>query len=99
MHFTGQSERIAIENHWFAVTGRVVAVIAEKDGDLHIELQDAAGDKPGIVVVEVPPKPLWCEIRQTVFSWTHAQFPFHVSSPRKLNIDQSPVVTVIGRAF
>src|SRR5438105_15156261 len=42
---------------------------AETDGDLHIALQDATGDKPGIVVVEVPAKPQWCEIRNTVFSW------------------------------
>jgi hypothetical protein len=42
-----------IENNWFAVTGRVVAVKVEADGDPHIALQDATGDKPGIVVVEV----------------------------------------------
>jgi hypothetical protein len=50
-------------------SGRVVAVKAETDGDLHIELQDATGDTPGIVIVEVPAKPQWCEIRNTVFAW------------------------------
>ena len=49
------------------LTGRVVAVKAETDGDLHVELRDAAGDKPGIVIVEVPAKPQWREIRNTVF--------------------------------
>ncbi|PYI94887.1 MAG: hypothetical protein DMF00_17000 [Verrucomicrobia bacterium] len=33
-------QRIAIENQWFALRGRVVAVKAETDCDLHIELQD-----------------------------------------------------------
>jgi hypothetical protein len=57
VHLTGQSERTGIENKWFALTGRVVALKVEMDGDLHIALQDATGDKPGIVVVEVPAKP------------------------------------------
>jgi hypothetical protein len=39
VHLTGRSERTGIENNWFALTGRVVAVKAETDGDLHIELQ------------------------------------------------------------
>src|SRR6266576_4515024 len=29
VHLTGQSERTAIENNWYALTGRVVAVKAE----------------------------------------------------------------------
>lgn len=45
----------------------------EADGDLHIALADATGDKPGIVVVEVPAKPQWCTIRETVFSWTRTR--------------------------
>src|SRR6266481_7103496 len=31
-----QSERTGIEKKWFALTGRVVAVKVEADGDLHI---------------------------------------------------------------
>jgi hypothetical protein len=85
VHLTQSSERTGIENNWYALTGRVVAVKVETDGDLHIALQDATGDKPGIVVCEIPAKPKWCEIRQTVFGWTHAKFPFHTSSARKLN--------------
>ncbi len=87
---TQGSERTGIENKWFALTGRVVAVKVEADGDLHIALTDATGDKPGIVVVEVPAKPAWCEIRKTVFSWTRTLFPFHTSSAKKLTLDQSP---------
>jgi hypothetical protein len=93
------SPRTGIENNWFAVTGRVVAIKVEMDGDLHIALQGATGDKPGIVVCEVPAKPQWCEIRNTVFSWTRTRFPFHTSSAKKLTLDQTPVVTVTGKAY
>jgi len=65
----------------------------------HIELQDATGDKPGIVIVEVPAKPQWCEIRNTVFKWTPTRFPFHTSSAKKLSLNQTPVITVAGKAF
>jgi hypothetical protein len=41
-----RSERTGRENEWFALTGRVVALKVETDGDLHIALQDATGDKP-----------------------------------------------------
>jgi hypothetical protein len=50
---TQSSERTGIETKWFALTGRVVALKVEADGDLHIALQDASVDKPGIVVVEL----------------------------------------------
>jgi hypothetical protein len=99
VRLTQQSERTGIENKWFALTGRVVALEAETDGDLHIELQDATGDKPGIVIVEVPAKPQWCEIRTKVFSWTQTRFPFHTRSAKKLTLTQAPVITVTGKAF
>jgi hypothetical protein len=94
-----QSERTGIENKWFALTGRVVVLKVETDGDIHIALQDATGDKPGIVVVEVPEKPQWCEIRNTVFSWTRTRFPFHTSSAKKLNVIDPEIITVSGKAF
>jgi hypothetical protein len=75
VHITRVSERTGIENKWFALTGRVVAVQVEADGDLHIALRDATGDKPEIVVCEVPAEPTWCEIRKTIFSWTRTRFP------------------------
>jgi hypothetical protein len=53
----------------------------------------------GIVVVEVPAKPQWCSIRETVFSWTRTKFPFHTSSAKKLNITDPPIITVTGKAF
>jgi hypothetical protein len=76
-----------------------VAVKVEANGDLHLALQDATGEKPGTVVVEVSAKQQWCEIRQTIFSWTRTRFPLHIRSTRNLTLDQSPVVTVIGKAF
>jgi hypothetical protein len=96
---TQSSERTGIETKWYALTGRVVALKVEQDGDLHIALTDATGDKPGIVVIEVPEKPQWCEIRKLVFSWTATKFPFHTQSARKLNVTDPPIITVVGKAF
>jgi hypothetical protein len=93
------SERIWSEQKWYALTGRVVDVRAEEDGDLHIALQDATGDKPGVVVVEIPAKPQRCQLRQIVFGWTQVEFPFRVRSGRKLKLTQPPIITVIGKAF
>ena len=94
-----QSKRLGLEQKWFAVTGRVVAVKVEADGDLHIALSDATGDKQGTVVCEVPLKPHWCEIRTTVFNWTPTRFPFQTSSAKRLKIANPPVVTIVGKAF
>jgi hypothetical protein len=98
-HLTQSSERTGIENNWFALTGRVVDVKVEMDGDLHLALQDATGDKAGIVVCEIPAKQQWCSIRETVFSWTTTRFPFHTSSDRKLKLTQAPIITVTGKAY
>jgi hypothetical protein len=46
VHLTRQSQRIAAENRWYALTGRVVALKVEADGDLHIVLQNAGGSSP-----------------------------------------------------
>jgi len=56
VHLTRRSKRIAAENKWCALRGRVVALKVEADGDIHLALADATGNKPGIVVVEVPAK-------------------------------------------
>ena len=52
VQLTWQSERTGRENNWYALTGRVVAVKVEADGDLHLALSDATGAKPGVIVVE-----------------------------------------------
>jgi hypothetical protein len=41
----------------FALTGCMIDVRAESNGDLHLALRDTTGDKPGIVVAEAPAKP------------------------------------------
>jgi hypothetical protein len=84
---TRQSERTGRENDWYSLTGRVVVVRVTADGDVHLELRDAAGDKPGIVICEVPAEPQWCDIRKTIFEWTRTRFPVHVHSARKFIID------------
>jgi hypothetical protein len=98
-HLRASSERIAAEQKWYALTCRVVDLRAEEDGDLHLALQDATGDKPGIVVAEIPAKAQWCELRQIVFGWTQVQFPIRVRSGRKLKLNQPLIITVIGKAF
>jgi hypothetical protein len=37
-HLTQSSPRTGIENNWYALTGRVIAVKVEADGDLHLAL-------------------------------------------------------------
>src|SRR5947207_9524413 len=98
-HLTQSSERTGIENNWFALTGRVVAVKVEMDGDLHIALEDASGNAVGTVSAEIPVGPKWCEIRQTVFGWTTQKFPFAVKTAHALKIREPHVITVTGKAF
>src|SRR5437016_6495351 len=81
---TRKSKRIASEQRWFALTGRVVGVKVEADGDIHIELVDADDNKPGTVGVEIPPGTIWCEFRKLVFSWTTQKFPFRFQSSKTL---------------
>ena len=83
---TQSSQRTGIENKWFALTGRVVVLKVETDGDLHIALQDAAGNNVGTVSAEIPVGPRWCEIRQAVFGWTTQKFPFGVKNAHGLKI-------------
>jgi hypothetical protein len=46
-----------------------------------------------------PVGPKWCEIRQTVFSWTTQKFPFSVKTAHALKIREPHVITVTGKAF
>ena len=99
VHLTQHSERTGREENWFSLKGRVVAVKVEADGDLHIALSDATGDKQGIVVAEIPLGPQWCDIRTTVFSWSPTRFPFQTRSIKKLKVINPPLITIIGRAY
>ena len=90
--------RMASEQKWYALTGRVADLRVEADGDIHIALKDATGQKVGTVGAEVPAGQKWCKIRQRVFSWTAQKFPFRLSS-KALNIHEHHIITVTGKAF
>jgi hypothetical protein len=77
------------------IFSRAIEFRLPKATDAHVRGKQALRS----VVCEVPAKPQWCEIRNTVFSWTRARFPFHTSSAKKLNITDPPIVTVVGKAF
>lgn len=96
---TRKQDRVAAEQQWYAVTGSVVDVRAEEDGDVHVVLEDATAGKPGKVVVELPLEARWCAMRTMVFSWTDATFPFETRRGNQLTVKQPLVVTVIGKAF
>jgi len=96
---TQSSERAGVETKWFALTGRVVTLKVETDGDLHIALQDATGNTVGTVSAEIPVGPKWCEIRQTIFGWTTQKFPFGVKTAHTRKIRKPHVITVTGKAF
>src|SRR6266496_5436027 len=92
-------ERMPSEQKWYALTGRVVDLKVEADGDIHIALEDATGNAIGTVSAEIPVGPKWCEIRQTVFGWTIQSFPFSLKTAKKLKIREPHVIMVTGKAF
>ena len=69
-------ERMPSEQKWYALTGRVVDLKVEADGDIHIALVDATGNNVGTDSAEIPVGSKRCEIRPTVFGWTTQKFPF-----------------------
>ncbi|MDE2091809.1 MAG: DoxX family protein [Gammaproteobacteria bacterium] len=105
---SGRTEhRLPEELKWYQVTGRVVLVRVEADGDLHIQLMDASATNSKMtqeIVVEVPSNTEvhastpWCSIRKTVFSWSTQTFPF-TTSDKPLTLKKHPVITVVGEAF
>src|SRR5205809_5547766 len=98
VELTGTTEeRMPSEQKWYALTGRVVGLKVEADGDIHIALQDATGNGVGTVSAEIPVGPKWCEIRQTVFDWTTQSFPFSLKKAKKLKIREPHVITVTGK--
>jgi hypothetical protein len=91
--------RMASEQKWYKLRGRVFDLRVEADGDIHIALRDATGKKIGTVGAEVPVGEKWCKIRQRVFSWTTQKFPFRFQSSKVLKISAPHVITVTGKAF
>jgi hypothetical protein len=91
--------RIAAEQKWYNLTGLVVSVKVEGDGDITLVLKDAEGKKAGSVGAEIPVGSIWCELRQTVFGWTTQSFPFSFKDSQKLEIREPHIITVTGQAF
>jgi hypothetical protein len=100
VHLTPKTNtRIAAEQKWYNLTGRLVSVKVEADGDITLVLKDAEGKKAGSVNAEIPVGSIWCELRQTVFGWTTQSFPFSFKQSQRLEMRESHVITVTGQAF
>jgi hypothetical protein len=87
------------EEQWYKVTGQVVDVRTQADGDIHFELRDATGTKRGHILAEVPVARPWCDLRKVVFSWTTKGTRFRRFQPSQLTLRMHPVVTLTGKAF
>ncbi len=60
------------EQKWYNLTGRVVDLKVEADGDIHIALVDTNGNNIGTVNAEIPVGPKWCEtdnLSKAGWSW------------------------------
>jgi len=82
----------------FAVTGRVVAVKLEADGDLHIALNDATGDKKGTVVCDVPLNRSGVTFARLFLVGHPRDFLFRLVLLKGLKIANPPIVTIVGKA-
>jgi hypothetical protein len=98
VEITQSSPRIPAERKWYAVTGRVVRVQVENDGDLHVVMENTDARR-GRVVVELPVGRPWCKLRTAVFAWTNARFTLLPRDRDTMHVTGHPIVTVIGRAF
>lgn len=96
---TQSSNRIPAEQKWYVMTGKVDKIKVEADGDIHIELVDASGNKPGTVGVEVPCGQIWRPLRAMVFSWSVQKFPFSFQSSKAITISGRHVIAATGKAF
>jgi len=91
--------RIGAEQKWYNLTGRLVSVKVESDGDITLVLKDADGKKAGSVNAEIPVGSEWCELRKLVFGWTTQSFPFSFKGSQTLELREPHVITVTGMAF
>ncbi len=91
--------RIAAEQKWYNLTGSLVSVKVEDDGDITLVLKDVDGKKAGSVNAEIPVGPQWCDLRNLVFGWTTQSFPFSFKASQKLELREQHVITVTGKAL
>jgi len=89
--------RIAAEQKWYNLTGRLVSVKVEADGDITLVFKDADGKKAGSVNAEIPVGPEWCELRKLVFGWTTQSFSFTFKASQRLELREQHVITVTGK--
>jgi len=94
-----QSERTGIENMRFALTGRVVDVRIEMDGDLDIALQDATGNRARHCCHRNTGKTAMVRNPPNGFRLDQDALSISNNSMRKLNLNAAPTVAVIGKAF
>jgi hypothetical protein len=91
--------RIPAEQKWYNLTGNLVGVKVESDGDITLVLKDADNKKAGSVNAEIPLGSEWCELRKLVFGWTTQSFPFSFKESQKLEVREQHVITVTGKAL
>lgn len=91
--------RMGVETRWFALTGRVINLQVETDGDVHMVLADATDNNAAHVIAEIPLGVRWCNLRTLAFSWTNAVFPFELTRDRPFELIRHPLVTLVGKAF
>jgi hypothetical protein len=91
--------RIAAEQKWYNLTGRLDSIKVESDGDITLVLKDAEGRKTQSVNAEIPVGPAWCELRKIVFGWTTQSFPFSFKESQRLEMREQHIITVTGQAF
>jgi hypothetical protein len=98
--FTSQTDtRIAAEQKWYNLTGRLDSIKVESDGDITLVLKDADGKKTQSVNAEIPVGATWCELRKIVFGWTTQSFPFSFKESLRLEMREQHIITVTGQAF
>ena len=54
---------------------------------------------PGLLSVKYLQNRSGARFVQPFLVWTPTRFPFHAGSAKKLTFGQSPIITVIGKAF
>jgi len=91
--------RIPAEQKWYNLTGNLVGVKVESDGDITLVLKDADSKKAGSVNAEIPVGSEWCDLRKLVFGWTTQSFPFSFKESQKLEMHEQHVITVTGKAL
>jgi hypothetical protein len=97
-----RTPRTGREMEWFELTGKVVLVKAEEDGDLHIQLGDPDGKSKMEVVVEVPvdnndPQLGLVQNPQDRLRLVQPRVPFHHKTGHRLKLTKRPVIRVVAK--